>query len=482
MDQVGYSEKELMNMTPLDIKPEFDETQFRKHVAPLLNGSKTSLTFQTIHRHKNGTDIPVEIILQHISPHGEEPRFVAIVRDITERKRAEEALADQAIRDSLTGLYNRRYFKTRIKEEIALADRNRQIINFLICDLDGFKSINDNLGHQAGDNVLIKVSKILLDCVRGSDLVFRWGGDEFVVILPDTDRDGLLVVINRIRRSIQQLSITGCTGLDISLGVSVYPEHGATEEELIGLADRALYIAKKGGEKIHIGEEEYRLDDQAIKVVFQPIMDVRLKQFVGFEALSRDPQGKHSILALFKKYHAIGKLHELKCLCFHKQLKAGHEFRVENLFINVDFNVLKSIEVPPKPPGMDVVLEISEEEALQNVEEHLEIAAKWRSKGFKFAIDDFGAGFVSLPFIARLIPDHVKLDRSTILQAVSSERFRLVLQDLVHALRNTSTDGIIAEGIETEKELQVMKDMGVYLIQGYIFGKPQELHGPLIKP
>jgi len=127
---------------------------------------------------------------------------------------------------------------------------------------------------------------------------------------------------------------------------------------------------------------------------------------------------------------------------------------------------------------MDIVLEISEGEVLDNVEDALKVARNWRKLGYKFAMDDFGAGFVSLPFIARLIPDHIKLDRSTILQAVSSEGFRSVLQDLLHALRKTSTDGIIAEGIETEKELSVMKKMGVYLIQGYLFGKPQAIKRP----
>jgi len=234
-------------------------------------------------------------------------------------------------------------------------------------------------------------------------------------------------------------------------------------------------LPKKGGEKIHIGEEEYSLDDNAIDVVFQPVMDVRLNQVIGYEALSRDPQGKQSILTLFKKYHAIGKLHELKCLCFRLQIKAAQESQVKKLFVNVDFKLLKSIDIPPLPYGMDIVLEISEGEVLDDIEDALKVARKWRKQGYKFAMDDFGAGFISLPFIARLVPDHIKLDRSTILQAVSSEGFRSVLQDLLHALRKTSKEGIIAEGIETEKELNIMKDMGITLIQGYLFGKPAPL-------
>lgn len=150
MNQVGYNGSELFHMTPLDIEPEFNETQFRKTISPLLDGSKPSLTFQTLHRHKDGTDIPVEVFLQYISLQGENPRFLAIVRDITERKKAEEVLANQALHDPLTNLYNRRYFNRRIVEEIARANRNQQVLAILLCDLDNFKSINDRQGHQGG--------------------------------------------------------------------------------------------------------------------------------------------------------------------------------------------------------------------------------------------------------------------------------------------------------------------------------------------
>ncbi|MEO2054467.1 MAG: EAL domain-containing protein [Nitrospira sp.] len=236
-----------------------------------------------------------------------------------------------------------------------------------------------------------------------------------------------------------------------------------------------MYIAKKGGDKFHIGEEEYSLEDQTIDVVFQPVMDVHLNQARGYEALARDPSGKKSIMQLFKRYHAIGKLYELKCLCFMKQLKTAQELKLDCLFLNVDLKVLKKIDLPAKPPGMDVVLEISEEEILRDVQDCLEITRKWRKAGYQFAIDDFGAGFISLPFIANLAPDYIKLDRSTVLQAVSSTQFRIVLKDLVIGLRKISTQGIIAEGIENEKELKVMKELGIYLIQGHLFGYSKTL-------
>jgi diguanylate cyclase (GGDEF)-like protein/PAS domain S-box-containing protein len=401
---------------------------------------------------------------------------VSLALEASERKRAESALAEQAIRDVLTNLYNRRYFNHRIREELARADRSQKPAAILLCDLDRFKAINDTQGHQTGDDVLKAVAKSLQESTRGTDLVFRWGGDEMVIILSEVSREGILVVAERIRRGIREVSQQMGVDLDVSIGVALYPEHAEDVDKLIHLADRALYIAKKGGDKVHIGTEEYRLDEKTIKAVFQPIVDVRSNnEVIGYEALSRDPQGKLSILDLFKRYQAIGQLKELKCICFRTQLKTAREVGLRRVFINIDFDVLSELELVPKPRGIEVILEISELEALHDVGNHLKVAKKWRKAGYKIAFDDFGAGFISLPFIAQLVPEYIKVDRSTILQAVASEQFRTFSKDLVQAIRNYSSEGIIAEGVETEKELQVVKGLGIHLVQGFLFGKPEEI-------
>lgn len=403
------------------------------------------------------------------------------IRYAIERKRMEIELERQAIRDTLTDLYNRRYLSIMIEQAIAQAGRSGSLFAVLLCDLDQFKAVNDILGHHVGDKVLKSVAKSIQQSTRGTDLVFRWGGDEIVVLLTNTSRDGLLIAAERIRKGIRQIARDISLELDLSIGIALYPEHGTNEDELLRVADQALYIAKKGGDKIHIGKDEYELDDHSIKVVFQPIVKVQplvdnqSQEIIGYEALGRDPEGKLSILDLFKKYSAIGKLDELKCICFRVQLKAAQEIKLQRVFINVDFNVLCELEAIQKPQEMEVILEISEREALHDVEDHLRTAQKWRERGYKFAIDDFGAGFISLPFIARLIPDYIKVDRSTVLQAVTSETFRIVLKDLLASLGNCTKDGIIAEGIETEKELQVVKEIRINMVQGFLFGKPREL-------
>lgn len=385
------------------------------------------------------------------------------------------ALQEQSFRDSLTDLYNRQYFNLRIGEEITRANRNKSNLALLLCDLDHFKTVNDSLGHQAGDEVLRKAARTFKDSTRGTDLVFRWGGDEIVVILANATREGILVTSERIRKGIRKIGKKIDLKLDISIGVALYPEHGSNEDELICLADRALYIAKKGGDKIHIGEEEYELNENAIDVAFQPIVDTRTNQILGHEALGRDPKGKKNILEIFKKYHAIGKLRELKCICFKKQLKEAQESGLKKVFVNVEFDMLSHLGPTPRPPGLEVILEISESEALYDVEHNLEIARKWRALGYKFAIDDFGAGFISLPFIAQFTPDHIKIDRSTMLQSVHSDKFRTFLKELLVAIRNYTREEIIAEGVETEKELRAVKDMNISMVQGFLLGKPKGL-------
>lgn len=381
----------------------------------------------------------------------------------------------QALRDPLTGLFNRQSFRERFDEQVARAQREERPFAIILCDLDRFKEINDTQGHQAGDEILKLVAKSTLEATRGSDLVFRWGGDEFLLLASISARKEAMIVARRIRQGVRRLGKSRQLPLDLSVGIAFYPEHATGARKLIRLADKALYIAKKGGGRIHVGEEEYELNEDSVKMVFQPVVEIDSKDVMGYEALSRDPKGKLSITRVFQRYSAVGQLAELKRIIFQNQIRVAEERGLDKVFINIDFETLETVEPFPKPENVEVVLEISESESLHDVERHLETADRWRELGYRFAIDDFGAGFMSLPFIARLVPEYIKVDRSTVVEAAGSRQFSAFLRDLVRAMRNYSKEGIIAEGIETEEEYKVVKEMGVDQVQGFLTGRPAEL-------
>ncbi len=198
---------------------------------------------------------------------------------------------------------------------------------------------------------------------------------------------------------------------------------------------------------------------------------------LGYEALSRDPEGRIDILELFRWYRRVGQLKELKSLCFRLQIEKAAQLRLGRVFINVDFDLLEPLEVIPLGGGTEVILEISEMEAMTDVDRCLRITRQWREGGYQFAIDDFGAGFISLPFLTRLVPDFIKMDRTTIIQATDNAQFRAFLEDVLKALHNYTGQGIIAEGIETEGELQTVKQLHAHWAQGFLLGRPCEMVG-----
>ena len=470
----GVTREDAVDHKLLDVFPQLKDTGDYSALQEALAG-ETTVARESRYSLGDG-DQAAGFFEIHFSPlrneAGDRVGGLAIFRDITERKLAAQALEDLSLRDPLTNLYNRRYFNTRIEEEISRATRQNNRFALLLCDLDHFKRVNDTRSHQFGDVILKAAGRGIQEATRDVDLVFRWGGDEFFVILLVDDRQGIVDAGERIRRRIIALGKEERIPLDLSIGVASFPAHGEDSGQLIRLADRALYIAKKRGDKIHIGEEEYELDDGVVHVVFQPIVDIVSGRAIGHEALSRSSKESLDIQELFKKYQSIGKLNELKEICFRKQIEAAEAHGLDRVFINVDFKLLERLGCRRKPAAVEVILEISEKEALHDMEHHLAVAYEWREEGFKFAFDDFGVGFISLPFIADLTPEYIKLDRLTILQAVASDEFREFLNHVVLGLRHYAREGIIAEGIESEKELAVVEQLGVRLVQGYLFGEP----------
>jgi EAL domain-containing protein (putative c-di-GMP-specific phosphodiesterase class I) len=294
-----------------------------------------------------------------------------------------------------------------------------------------------------------------------------------VVILSKTSEEGALIAAERIRAGIRLHAKHVGIELDASIGIAIYPSHGTSEEELIRVADLAMYVAKASGDKMRIGFEEYTVTEQCVTLVYQPIWHVDSRTVVGHEVFSRDPRGDLSPAGLFQKYRAAGQLRRLKRLIFGLQIREARQAGIGRIFLNVDLEFLSGTEPPLIPQGLEAVVELSELDSSSPPEQRLAVALKWRQAGYRIALDDFGAGYASLSVLAELRPDYIKVDRSCIARATASEQYREFLRHLVQSAAVMASGGVIAEGIEQVSELEVVRALGIPLAQGFLLGRPR---------
>lgn len=249
LKNIGYSLADLKNLTPLDIKPEFDAESFNKLVAPLKNHTQERVIFSTAHKRKDGSTYPAEIHLQLLSYNGKSA-FIALSLDITRHQQHQEKLEMLAYYDSLTELPNRALFSDRLQQAIAQSKRNNLLLAICFLDLDNFKPINDNFGHSVGDQLLVEVSQRIQSEIREGDTVSRLGGDEFTLLLgninsfPECER-----MLERIHYSLSQPYLIDGNQYQItaSSGVTVYPLDDSDAYKLVCHADKAMYNAKLAG-------------------------------------------------------------------------------------------------------------------------------------------------------------------------------------------------------------------------------------------
>ncbi|MBK8742292.1 MAG: diguanylate cyclase [Betaproteobacteria bacterium] len=250
--KLGYTREELLALHPQDIDTSDPETHRTAGAPPLNDGAAT---FETCHRRKDGGTFPVEVMIRYITL--DRPYALAIARDITERRRADgevqklqAQLRDQAVRDPLTRLYNRRYVDEAMERELTRAARDQRPMAIVMCDIDHFKFVNDTHGHLAGDEVLRVFAGSLRSCARDSDIACRFGGEEFLLLMPDMPSAVAYQRAEQLRTTLAAARITAGTAeiqVTASFGVVAYPENGETMDELIRAADVAMYEAKLAG-------------------------------------------------------------------------------------------------------------------------------------------------------------------------------------------------------------------------------------------
>ncbi len=429
-------------------------------------------------------------------------------RDITERKQAEEYVRHQARHDFLTGLSNRVQFNERLSEVLATAQQTENLLAVLFIDLDRFKLVNDTLGHAIGDLLLQVVVERLTGCLRSGDLIARWGGDEFTLLLPKIScADDASMIAQRILKSLNpgfnieghHIHITG------SIGIAVYPQDGQDAETLIKNADAALYRAKEGGRNdfqrymVNINSQACELlalesslhralERQELIVYYQPQVNTITGEIMQMEALVRWQHPELGVLApgvfipLAEENGLILNIGEwvLKTAC--AQNKAWQAMGRSHLCVGVNLSA-RQLQQPTLPEKVaDILvqtglearyleLEITETAALQNVELTKASLTELHQMGVQIALDDFGTGYSSLSYLRQFPFNTLKIDQSFVRDLLTNPKDAEIVTAIV-ALGQGLKLKVFAEGVETESLKDQLMSIGCELMQGYFFSRP----------
>ena len=443
-----------------------------------------------------------------LNDQGQVSQLLVEGKDISERKLAEEKILYQAHYDELTALPNRFLSLDRLSQLINEAQRNHEHIAVLFIDLDDFKKVNDSLGHEAGDKLLVEAASRLKHSVRAGDTVGRLGGDEFIVLLPGIQHNAEAQpiaenLLNRFRNSfvIDNRELT----LTVSIGVAVYPEDGANSSEMLRNSDAAMYHAKEQGRNTYsyytqamndsvarrlILEEQMHgsIERGEFEVYFQPQLELSSGRVIGTEALLRWHNPALGIISPFEfipvAEHtgfivSLGRfvISEALAKTAQWQQEFDHDFRIA---INLSPRQFRDSELVPyienalqqySMPGSCLELEITEGLLMSGHGSIDEALSQLNQMGVGIAMDDFGTGYSSLSYLRQYPFDVLKIDKSFI-QDITVDNADRELVIAAIAMSHGLNLKVVAEGVETEEQLELLKQLGCDYAQGYLLGKP----------
>ena len=501
---LGCNREDLLGqrMAALFVRPEESE-----ELAQLLSGVGTLNSVEVELRRSDGAPLWV---LENIVLVGDSMNGVvhATVVDISDRKRAEEQIEFHAYHDVLTHLPNRKLFTDRLRQALSRAKRAGKAVAVMFIDLDHFKTINDTLGHTAGDELLLEMASRLRNCVRDDDTVARLGGDEFTIILAELRHpEDALGVAQKILEAVQAPLTIGATPIapTASIGIALYPNDGADPEALLRNADGAMYRAKEAGRntyqlctdemKKHAMERlslEARLRvairDEQLMLAYQPQINLITGKTVGVEALLRWNDPHHGIvepatfIPLAEETRLIVPLGEwvLRTAC--RQTKEWHEQGADGLRVAVNLSarqfqqhdlvqMVRSAldDVGLAPSALE--LEITETTAMQNADMSVETLHALRAIGVGISIDDFGMGYSSLNYLKRFPITAVKIDRAFVHDLATDEGDAAIVSAVIGMARSLRLR-VVAEGVENAAQFAILRTQKCDEAQGYYFSRP----------
>ena len=507
LTNLGYRMDELLDLTPIDIKPGMTREQFTTIIQPLRNGEQDMVAFETVHRRKDGSLYPVEVRLQ-LSRTENPPVFVAILQDIAARKHAEARLVYLANYDTLTDLPNRVLLGQRLGKAIEEAEHNERLVAVLFIDLDRFKIINDTLGHDSGDELLKVVARRLSEAVRPGDTVARYGGDEFVIVLANVAHiDDVTRVVNKILGRLAPAITIGGRELFVtpSIGVTLYPFDDRTSDELLRNADSAMFDAKEQGGncfRFYTAEMNARaerrltletglrhaLERGEFLLHYQPQVDIVSGEILGAEALIRWQHPDWGLVSpaefipLAEETGLILPIGEWVLTEACTQARRWHDAGHAGLRIAVNLSgrqlaqknlveiVAATLTRCAVARGM-LELEITESLLMQDLERIAATLEALVALGVTVSMDDFGTGYSSLSYLKRLPIDVLKIDQSFVHDIGSDPDDAAIVQAII-AMAHSLGIKVIAEGVETAEQLAFLRRHRCDGMQGYYFSRP----------
>lgn len=464
---------------------------------------------ETILRIAEGKELPVsQIVLAHRS-NGKNIEYLStVVRDISDRKRFEAELQHQATHDRLTNLPNRFFLLDRFASALEYARRHSSYVAVLFLDMDHFKRINDNLGHAAGDSLLQQVAQRLQGCMRANDTVARHGGDEFSIVIGDLDDpENVLGVLRKLHAAIERPVMIDSQEVYVtfSIGIALYPHDGSEIEDLLRHADIAMYQAKSAGpnqyrfyapnmnvrgHELLALEADLRraLEQEEFVMHYQPQIELQSNRVTGVEGLIRWQHPTRGLVSpadfipLLEKSGLIVPVGEWvmreACRAHRKWRELGlNDIRVS---INVsaaqfnDVDLLNKVQhalQDGQVPCQALELEITENILMRDPVSAAEVLEAIHALGVRIAIDDFGTGYSSLAYLKRFPLDALKIDQAFVRDITNDASDAAIVEASVSLAHKLDLE-VVAEGVESEQQLEFLRAQGCDFVQGYYFGRP----------
>ncbi|MDX2470800.1 MAG: EAL domain-containing protein, partial [SAR324 cluster bacterium] len=439
---------------------------------------------------------------------GQTSHYVGTFKDITNQKLTEKKLEKLAYYDLLTNLPNRALFREKLRHELAVSDRKSYQVAVLFLDLDRFKQVNDSLGHDAGDRLLIEVASRLTSCVRSSDTVARIGGDEFTIILNEvTDINSVALVAQSIIAEVEKTFLIAGNEAYVgaSIGISLYPSDATDLDSVIKCADTAMYESKAAGRGTYqffttemnaINQKRIKLENHLRKALekgeftlyYQGKTTVHDLSRTGFEALIRwnNPElGSISPEEFIPIAEEIGVIQSLSTWVINQACAQAAAWKKQgygnfNIAINLsgkefsDANLTDKISEALQEHGLTsdfISIEITEGILMENIDMAVKTLKNIKKLGVEIALDDFGTGYSSLSYLKKFPIDYLKIDKSFV-QSVFEDPESEVIVEAILSLAHSLKLKVIAEGVETKEQFDFLAKRNCHLIQGYYFSHP----------